>query len=67
MGVGAAGKVFFTELERRCRELSEAAAANGDSLLSGFWRVLAGLFWGIACGYISHLALDGTTPMGIPF
>jgi len=42
---------------------------------NGFWYVIAILFWkyvvqfviGLIAGYASHLALDATTPMGLPF
>ena len=31
-----------------------------------FWRLAAGALVGAAAGYLSHLALDGTTPRSIP-
>ncbi len=36
------------------------------SLAELFWRFLAGLLNGLAAGYVSHLALDATTPRSIP-
>ena len=37
------------------------------AILGGLlWRVLAGFLNGLAAGYVSHLALDATTPRGIP-
>ena len=31
-----------------------------------FWHFVVGFANGIAAGYVSHLALDATTPRGIP-
>jgi membrane-bound metal-dependent hydrolase YbcI (DUF457 family) len=48
------------------------AASSGPlhQLLSSaaelFWRLLAGFLSGLVAGYVSHLALDATTPRSIP-
>ena len=53
------------DLEGRCR----VYAAQMDSV-APLWalgaRLLAGILRGLLPGYVSHMALDATTPMGLP-
>jgi membrane-bound metal-dependent hydrolase YbcI (DUF457 family) len=58
----------------RCQEacidrvqFSKDAAEEGDTLKELFWLFLAGFILGFALGYLSHLLLDMTTPMGLPW
>ncbi len=61
------------QLRRSAEEHSVAAAQTTDvwerllhSLLELLCRVGAGMLAGIPAGYLSHLALDATTPAGLP-
>jgi membrane-bound metal-dependent hydrolase YbcI (DUF457 family) len=41
-------------------------AAAGLALGEFIWILLAGFLNGLAAGYVSHLLLDATTPLGTP-
>jgi membrane-bound metal-dependent hydrolase YbcI (DUF457 family) len=76
--VAAGGLLHFVkvaEWEAMCRENAarclslkpDGTRINPNGELQAFlWRVLAGLAIGLVVGYASHLALDATTPRGIP-
>ncbi len=66
VGAGGIGSTLFTALEARCRELAEEAETMGNEFLAALFSALAGFFWGLAWGYISHIGLDAMTPLGIP-
>lgn len=50
---------------KACPELSpsERFACGAEA---AFWKVAIGFGPGLAAGYVSHLALDASTPRGIP-
>ena len=79
--VGALGLTGFTWLANwqadchaRAKGCDERAggthltdAQRSDELFKAFWwRALAGFSVGIIAGYASHLALDATSPRGLP-
>jgi membrane-bound metal-dependent hydrolase YbcI (DUF457 family) len=61
-------------LDRRILDLRRAQAmartpqeANAYMIEIVFWLAVAAFMKGLLAGYLSHLALDATTPRGIPF
>jgi len=77
-GAISAGLAKFSGWERACREKAAwyrnirlaSGAEPGKAFLHAlaelFWNFVAGLFAGVAAGYLSHLALDAQTPRGLP-
>ncbi|MGC9985515.1 MAG: metal-dependent hydrolase [Polyangia bacterium] len=77
-GIVAAAAKHATTWERSCRSKADALLARTDDpntdgverfmcLLGAVLLLLAaGLLSGFAAGYVSHLALDATTPRSLP-
>ena len=76
--IATVGLARFSEYQADCRQRAADATRRAASHLPGCpvrqraeweamaWRFGAGLLMGVAVGYLSHLALDATTPKGLP-
>ena len=76
--LGLTGSAWFADWQANCharaKGCEERAAApyltdaerSGERLKAFWWRALAGFIVGIIAGYASHLALDFTSPRGLP-
>jgi membrane-bound metal-dependent hydrolase YbcI (DUF457 family) len=75
---GAATSGLMSDWQAKCHEMaadctSRAQLAplgsrqrSSEEMNAFLWRVIAGLLIGFLVGYMSHLALDGTTQKGLP-
>lgn len=69
---------LFEGWEKGCRSRAKYYSSKRNEEFAGwlqkllyavleiFFRIVAGGFGGLGAGYISHLALDGRTPKGLP-
>lgn len=75
--LGLAG-VTLEVARRHCRRQADMLSRRSNdptlgvasrtllALAALFWRFMAGVLGGCHAGYLSHLVLDGHTPMGLP-
>jgi len=54
------------EFEARLQTEQDPLRRLGDAIVVALLRLLAGALSGLLSGYLSHLALDATTPRSIP-
>lgn len=63
--VGTIASWYFVNLDG-WQESLRAAACEYGGIMEVLFRVAAGAVAGFGVGYLSHLALDATTPRGLP-